>query len=627
MDWNTMLEIQIGGTVVTFFAVAWVTHLGLRYRKELPKLPVLESIEALKTEKESLDLEINELRESLYEAKNTIEEAGRQRQWLDEHREEVEQIGQKLDKLEKVKIALETTQTELEKLEATLSEAETKRGDLMREIAALDAKWEVQKEDLGRLEKLKNERDTLETCVPKLRVEVASLETQIRGFTEEKAKIFEQTEKLLSKHSRMTGEVTAMESERESLVEHLKALRADVKRAGGLDPDKDPCEDLWEPYFVEKTKLGGTDRETDRLHQMLSVMTNIGIQLPRRTLYAFHTALKTQDLSPITVLAGISGTGKSLVPRLYAKCMGMSFLNLPVQPGWNSPHDLFGFYNYIEHKYKATTLARAMVQFSQYDRHVFSTEESRDSWPSRMLLVLLDEMNLARIEYYFSELLSRLEVRRDINENDPAERMKVAIPLEIGHGTQKFRSLSLYPSRNVLFTGTMNEDESTQSLSDKVLDRATVLRFGRPRSPLIDQPKTSSVPTSEQISFSTWGKWCSNTESHNSQTKEIVHQLGDIMQEVGSPFGHRVAQGISRYIALYPDKSSEGNNSALSDQIEQKVLPKLRGLDLDTVRKPVIRLSNLARSLGDGHLADEIRNRAASETGSFIWSGLDRHED
>lgn len=81
-----------------------------------------------------------------------------------------------------------------------------------------------------------------------------------------------------------------------------------------------------------------------------------------------------------------------------------------------------------------------------------------------MLLVLLDEMNLARVEYYFSEFLSRLEGRPVADEDDEAllrpSRIDIDVPL--GEG----KSLSIYPGHNTLFVGTMNEDESTQSLSD-----------------------------------------------------------------------------------------------------------------------------------------------------------------
>ena len=211
---------------------------------------------------------------------------------------------------------------------------------------------------------------------------------------------------------------------------------------------------------------------------------------------AFHTSLKVADMSPLVVLAGISGTGKSELPRRYAEGMGMHFLSLPVQPRWDSPQDMFGFYNYLEKRYRATELARALVQMDRYfdDEHRgwnYPEDWADHNLRDRMLLVLLDEMNLARVEYYFSEFLSRLETRRGINAADVLERRKAEISLEVGLQSlsrddgqiniNRQPTLPLFVDTNVMFVGTMNEDESTQTLSDKVVDRANVLRFGRPK--------------------------------------------------------------------------------------------------------------------------------------------------
>ena len=97
-----------------------------------------------------------------------------------------------------------------------------------------------------------------------------------------------------------------------------------------------------------------------------------GLRFNDRVLRAFHTSLKVADVSPLVVLAGISGTGKSESPRRYAEAMGFQFLNIAVQPRWDSPQDMFGFYNYLEGRYRATELARALVQMDP-----FPNEEGR----------------------------------------------------------------------------------------------------------------------------------------------------------------------------------------------------------------------------------------------------------
>ena len=146
------------------------------------------------------------------------------------------------------------------------------------------------------------------------------------------------------------------------------------------------------------------------------------------------------------------------MPVKYAEAMGMHNMVVSVQPRWDSPHDLFGFYNYMEHKYKGTDLARALIRMDQYNfKEQFKDEERR---AGRILLVLLDEMNLARIEYYFSEFLSKLELRRAIKNAEVDNRSVAEFVLETGPrgNTEKGKSdgkgdFRLWVGRNVIFCG------------------------------------------------------------------------------------------------------------------------------------------------------------------------------
>ena len=202
-----------------------------------------------------------------------------------------------------------------------------------------------------------------------------------------------------------------------------------------------------------------------------------GIRFHERMINAFHTGLKVADYSPLVVLAGISGTGKSLLPRLYARAIGMNFLQIAVQPRWDNPQDMFGFYNYMEGRYKATELSRMLWEFDIYN-NPDAEKKYRSALP--MNLVLLDEMNLAKVEYYFSDMLSKLEVRRGLDPENSESRRNAEIEIESGSPQKAAEAKRLFVGRNTLFVGTMNEDESTQSLSDKVIDRSNVLRFGKP---------------------------------------------------------------------------------------------------------------------------------------------------
>ena len=135
-----------------------------------------------------------------------------------------------------------------------------------------------------------------------------------------------------------------------------------------------------------------------------------GIHFNERQLMAYHTSLKIGEWSPLVVLSGVSGTGKSELPKQYAIHGGMQFLSVPVKPDWDSPASLFGYYNSIENKFEATELIRALYQMQR---------NKKTPWSDSMLMVLLDEMNLAHPEQYFADLLSKFEESRN-TDRDPS---------------------------------------------------------------------------------------------------------------------------------------------------------------------------------------------------------------
>jgi hypothetical protein len=295
--------------------------------------------------------------------------------------------------------------------------------------------------------------------------------------------------------------------------------------------------------------------------------------------------------------------------------------------GRDSPQDLFGFYNYLEHRYKATELARALVQFERHNRKNWPLPKNwNHGLEDEILLVLLDEMNLARVEYYFSEFLSKLEIRRGINPKDSKQRCKAEIALEMGSLQEGENPICLYPDNNVLFTGTMNEDETTQALSDKVLDRASILRFGRPKAVELRKNQKMSEASSKILPLATWKKWYKVEESTGQELAEWINNLNNLMDQMHRPFGHRVGQAIHSYILNYPDWVATPDNLARADQIEQRILPKLRGIDVDENLSALDKLAKLVDDLGDDLLSKAFRAGYKGKY-QFIWRGLDRMED
>ncbi len=509
-------------------------------------------------------------------------------------------IGQKESRLDQLNQQVAAAESQLA--------AETRRHDSVKH----DLEMQIA-EVIRRIEATKLELKTAEQNVTRMREEYAKTQA-LREKSYADMKEFEAKAEALRKA------ITTYEG-------MLKGLQSDFARRTGteaVEPSK-ALEDLAQPALGFNFTGASTLTEDDALNRFSAYLVSKGLKYPERVQLAFHTSLKASQINPLVVLAGVSGTGKSALPMAYAEALGINFVSLAVQPGWSGPQDLLGFYNYLERKYKATELARAMAQMSRYsheDLPGLNIKTRKD----QMLLVLLDEMNLARIEYYFSEFLSRLEQRRGRNLSDAQRRREVALHLDIGSLPANEASRFIFPDLNVLFVGTMNEDESTQSLSDKVVDRANVLRFGAPKD--LHAPTTKPVTlTNAFLPRTSWEGWVKVFDGDALQEeRKLLSEINAQLEKINRPFGHRVFRAILDYISNYPGALTDSGRRAhaLADQIEQKIIPKLRGLETQGQDEAPC-LDYLAVKIAD--LRDsELRDAFERARGGhmFEWHGVKR---
>ena len=199
------------------------------------------------------------------------------------------------------------------------------------------------------------------------------------------------------------------------------------------------------------------------------------------------------------------------------------------------------------------------------------------------------------------------------------------IALDTGSLREGEHNIRLYPGRNLLFTGTMNEDESTQSLSDKVLDRACVLRFGRPAKMASAQVQTPLAAEKHGLAYDTWRLWCEPDLSSADEKKvnTWIGELNDAMEQIGKPFAHRVHQAILAYAGNYPRESNRVQ-LAMADQIEQRIMPKLRGLELEGNQEALDAIKKVVKQADDAALMRAFEAAAEHHSGTFLWRGLDR---
>lgn len=521
------------------------------------------------------------------------------------------------------------------------AEVESQRQQLNQLQKALEAKAAEEQNLQRSLHRLGGEVEDMER-------KHANAKEQFDELTEAVKALKSSTAKLRAEESGLRGEIESEKAQLEGLKKSRGTLEKVVESLSEAASQygvhakvsaSDALEDIKQPIqfgFAGKTR-GPVPTEEQLLKDLPGRLSSAGLSFHPRVLAAFHTSLKTSDYNQLTVLAGVSGTGKSALPRAYATAMGIHSLVVPVQPGWAGPQDLLGFFNYLERKYKATELSRYIAHFSQYAKQDLEGVEFMKAGDrsGELLLVLLDEMNLARVEYYFSEFLSRLEMRSSIDPHDDVQRRKVAIPLDTGPLKENASRLVLYPDTNILFVGTMNEDESTQTLSEKVVDRANVLRFGSPHLSVHGQTRTGATgvrPVESPLSRSAWEDWCSEERAGLRPDERLagfqraLPTLSKIMEELGRPFGHRVCEAIRRYILAYPtiqgEPEAKTGQIALADQMEQKILPKLRGVDTSDRSGELNELKTLLGGLNDPLLESSFGR--AQERPTFEWQGVKR---
>lgn len=551
----------------------------------------------------------------------------------------------------------EDVQSEIAKKELELKTVSEQRDELNQELSKVKNNMFLGEHDRLTIMALERDKKILEESNQKLDTlnsELTEALQHYRDLYDKETSIGDKIKTIMAPHENFTEE----KIRKEALFAETKAKVTSIQ-----EEDEDEDIDYDEESSSPDTTIAGkgeseennttasvakesVEQEMEWFNKVSRKIKEYGLEFNSRILKAFHTALKTAEWSPLTVLAGVSGTGKSELPQLYAKFGGINCLNVPVQPNWDSQEAMLGYYNTVSSKFEAQPLLQYLVQTQKANcEKTEKHEEYKCSLKEQMNIVLLDEMNLAHIEQYFAEFLSKLEERRGKKEEDsqfPALAVKLggthAYPLPMG--------------RNVLWVGTMNQDETTKSLSDKVLDRGIVINFPRPDEFKRRLNLNKDVAAEEKyLSIETWNSWklilndqqVVETEKIIAPYKELVEKINKSISNIGRAIGHRVWQSIENYIWNYPDvrkeflcrpadlsdedfikEISKKMDPAFEDQLVQKIMPKLRGIEtrgeskkcLDEIRTSIETFKNSGHAL---NIAKDFDNAIKFGDGQFLW--------
>lgn len=243
----------------------------------------------------------------------------------------------------------------------------------------------------------------------------------------------------------------------------------------------------------------------------------------------YHLSLKTRRF---VILSGVSGSGKTLLTRMYANAVQAHYCLVAVAPNWTTNEDLLGYYNPLSKQYYDTDFSLFLRRAARAHESAIRVREVPEPFH-----LVLDEMNLARVEYYFAKFLSGMEVLTG------AGQAQVTM-----FGTDV---VDLPP--NLYFIGTVNVDETTQGFADKIYDRAQVIEVTHHR---------------EEVA----------SRIQHPELQHAIMAIWDAVNDV-TPFSIRIVDEINRYVGEAA-RIGVPWEVAFDDQIIQKILPRIKGTDI-----------------------------------------------
>jgi len=276
----------------------------------------------------------------------------------------------------------------------------------------------------------------------------------------------------------------------------------------------------------------------------------LGGHYPKGEVRRLHAALNFLDHKHLVILSGLSGTGKTQLAIKYAMAIhGLALgardpllFECAVRPEWTDPTGLTGYVDVLSNRYIVPRFLEAVL--------------TATAQPESPVFVILDEMNLARVEYYLSDVLSCIETQGHLrlhSEDIAYEGTRgVLIPSE------------LKLPHNLFIIGTINVDETTNPVSDKVLDRASVIDMSA-----VDVPGFLA---------SLEGRYPELKNARAASEAKLI-EIHALMQQYGLGFGYRLIEEFVRYHAFDAANLKSAADDVTDQLLVQKVLIKLRGAE------------------------------------------------
>jgi hypothetical protein len=376
---------------------------------------------------------------------------------------------------------------------------------------------------------------------------------------------------------------------------------ATEKKQAKIKPKKDELQDeKQEPEFKEETFTGALDIKDDdditsRFHTLVQLDraaqryksprydNDITLKMICRNFRNYAASVlglyySEEDIrkfiagvgvSHLMVMQGLSGTGKTSMATAFGSYLQNPSTVIPVQPMWKERSDIIGYFNEFTKRFSEGTLLKKLYE-ARYTDEIY--------------VIVLDEMNIARVEYYFADFLSQMEL-------SPSNRYLEVVSDTWDDDPRLLNRGMLRIPENVWFIGTANNDDSTFAISDKVYDRAMLMNLDR-KADIFEPERVDG----DRISFSHFKNLVETAKQSNNLTEEMNEKIRKIDEFLTSQYhityGNRIRRQMEEFVPVYI--ACGGTElEAIDDMIAKKVLRKLDGLSPVILRYSMDALENV----------------------------------
>lgn len=332
----------------------------------------------------------------------------------------------------------------------------------------------------------------------------------------------------------------------------------------------DPC-----PAFTELDKKAVMLREQEEEKKQLEFQSPTLPELVQFIVnYArdsrLHLSYTPEDIATfiaglgatrLSILQGMSGTGKTSLPKIFAEAVLGNCEIVEVESSWRDKNELLGYYNEFSKTYTPKKFTQALYK-AKFN-------------PETITFIVLDEMNLSRIEYYFSDFLSLME---NEEENRYIKLLNVGLRRAENGSYRTYSQLTeghtLKVPNNIWFIGTANRDESTFEISDKVYDRAHTMNFNKRAA----KPLTYGAPIPQRfVSVDIFIEMINKAKSSvrfNIDNYPIIKEVEALLEPYNISFGNRIANQIESFVSVYCSCFASPD-AVLGDAVERILLSKV----------------------------------------------------